>query len=102
MVRQNKDSIPSSIAAADQQFDHRSANDFYDKSLEHTRRAYRRIVNEFAAGTSYVFEGRFLRKGDFSKLPDNIPVLEGILIKKVNDMEQAKENLKFEYFDPDN
>ncbi|HKX29297.1 MAG TPA: tyrosine-type recombinase/integrase [Blastocatellia bacterium] len=50
MVRQNKDSIPSSIAAADQQFDHRLANDFYDKSLsEHTRRAYRRIVNEFFA-----------------------------------------------------
>ena len=49
-------------------------------------------------GISYVFEGRFLRKGDFSKLPDNTPVLEGTLIKKVKGEETARETLKFAYY----
>jgi hypothetical protein len=59
------------------------------------------FTTEEEEGTSYVFEGRFLRKGDFSILPTDIPVLEGTLIRKVKGKEVAKENLKFDYFDPD-
>jgi len=53
---------------------------------------------EEKAGISYAFAGRFLRKGDFFKRPPGYtPVLEGMLIKKVNGKEVAKENLKFYY-----
>jgi site-specific recombinase XerD len=45
---QNENSIPSSITGAEEPFDYRSANEFYDNSLsEHTRRAYRRVIREF-------------------------------------------------------
>jgi hypothetical protein len=59
------------------------------------------FATEEVEGISYVFEGQFLRKDNFSKLRRGTPVLEGILLKKVKGKEVAKENLKFMYITPD-
>jgi hypothetical protein len=59
------------------------------------------FTTEEAEGISFVFEGRFLRKDNFSKLRRGTPVLEGILIKKVSGKEFAKKNIQFSYVNPD-
>jgi hypothetical protein len=59
------------------------------------------FATEEAESISFVFEGRFLRKDNFSKLPRGTPVLEGILIKNVNGKEFAKKNIQFSYVNPD-
>jgi hypothetical protein len=59
------------------------------------------FATEEVEGISYVFEGQFLRKDNFSKLRRGTPVLGGILIKKVKGKEVAKENRQFKYITPD-
>jgi hypothetical protein len=59
------------------------------------------FATEEAEGISFVFEGQFLRKDNFSKLRRGTPVLEGILIKNVDGKEFAKKNIQFSYVNPD-
>jgi hypothetical protein len=49
---------------------------------------------------SYHFNGRFLKQGDFSKLPAETPVLEGVLIKNINGRKVAQSKVRFFYFEP--
>jgi hypothetical protein len=49
---------------------------------------------------SYHFNGRFLKHGDFSKLPAETPVLEGVLIKNINGRKVAQRRVRFFYFEP--
>lgn len=52
-------------------------------------------------GTSYSFQGRFLRKGDFNKIPSQFPVAEGTLTKFVNGKKVAEGLVKLDQYIPD-
>jgi hypothetical protein len=51
-------------------------------------------------GVSYSLEGRFLRKGDFSRLPRKTAALEGRLVKYQGAKKVAEAKLKFWYYEP--
>lgn len=52
-------------------------------------------------GISYGFEGQFLRKGDFSRLPRKAAALEGKLVKYRGANKVAEAKLRFRYYESD-
>ncbi len=58
------------------------------------------FTTEMENGISFRFEGRFLKKGAFSRFSTRVPVLEGMLVKLNQGNKVAESKLRFFYFVP--